>query len=63
MSDEAYDFWVTQIGTLYDSAVWKEVMAANGIAPLDLRGPEFEAFVGESVAGITEISKQIGIIQ
>ena len=63
MSDEAYEFWVAQIGTLYESAVWKDVMAANGLAPLDLRGADFEAFVGESVANITKISKQIGIIQ
>lgn len=63
MSDEAYDYWVEQIGTMYDSPEWLEVMQANGLAPLDLRGAEFQEFVAESVANITEISKQIGIIQ
>ncbi|WP_417307871.1 Bug family tripartite tricarboxylate transporter substrate binding protein [Devosia sp.] len=63
MSDEAYDYWVTQIGTLYESDEWKTVMANNGLAPLDLRGAAFEEFVADSVASITEISKEIGIIQ
>ena len=63
MSDEAYDHWVKQIGTLYASDAWKQVMAANGLAPLDLSGDEFQSFVADSVANITEISKQIGIIQ
>jgi putative tricarboxylic transport membrane protein len=63
MSDEAYVYWVDSIGTVYDSAEWKAVMAQNGLAPLDLRGPEFEAFVAESIASITDLSKQIGLIQ
>lgn len=63
MSDEAYDYWVAQIGSLYDSDAWKAVMEANGLAPLDLRGDDFQAFVSESVASITAISKEIGIIQ
>lgn len=63
MSDEAYDYWVAQIGSLYDSDAWKAIMEANGLAPLDLRGDDFQAFVSESVASITAISKEIGIIQ
>lgn len=63
MSDEAYDFWVNAIGAMYDSAEWKAVMAQNGLAPLNLRGKEFQAFVAESVASITELSKQIGLIK
>jgi putative tricarboxylic transport membrane protein len=38
-------------------------MAQNGIAPLDLQGAEFEAFVADSVAQIQEISREIGIIK
>jgi putative tricarboxylic transport membrane protein len=63
MSDEAYAYWVDQVGKLYESGTWKDVMAANGPAPLDLRGADFEEFVAGSVADIAEISKQIGIIQ
>jgi putative tricarboxylic transport membrane protein len=63
MSDEAYDYWVDAVAKLYASDEWKQVMASNGIAPLDLQGGEFEAFVAESVASIEEISKEIGIIK
>ncbi|SDD55949.1 Bug family tripartite tricarboxylate transporter substrate binding protein [Ruegeria marina] len=63
MSDEAYDEWVSKIGELYASDQWKEVMAANGLAPLDLQGDDFQDFVEESVARIQTISREIGIIK
>ncbi|MCB4455665.1 Bug family tripartite tricarboxylate transporter substrate binding protein [Leisingera sp. McT4-56] len=63
MSDEAYDAWVSKIGDLYASDEWKEVMAANGLAPLDLQGAAFQEFVAGSVAQIQSISKEIGIIK
>lgn len=59
MSDEAYDYWVNAIGTLYDSAEWKDVMVTNGLAPLDLRGPDFEKFVAESVQEIADLTAAI----
>ena len=62
MSDEAYDAWVEKIAALYASDEWKDVMAANGLAPLDLQGDDFQAFVTESVAQIEAISREIGII-
>ena len=63
MSDAAYDYWVNNITTLYASDEWKGIMDANGLAPLDLAGAEFESFVGESVDRIEALSKEIGIIQ
>ncbi len=62
MSDEAYDAWVSAIGDLYASDEWKEIMANNGLAPLNLQGDEFQSFVSDSVAQIQQISKEIGII-
>ena len=63
MSDEAYAAWVTLIAELYASDEWKKVMAANGLAPLDLQGEAFQEFVAGSVAQIQAISKEIGIIK
>lgn len=63
MSDEAYDYWVDAIGQVYASDEWKQIMEQNGIAPLDLQGEAFEASVAQSVAEITELSRQIGLIQ
>jgi putative tricarboxylic transport membrane protein len=63
MSDDAYKFWVKQIGAVYDSAQWKATMASNGLAPLNSRGADFNAFVKESVEEIQAISKEIGLIK
>lgn len=63
MSDEAYNEWVSKIADLYASDAWKETMAANGLAPLDLQGDAFQEFVTNSVAQIQSISKEIGIIK
>ncbi|SHE32206.1 putative tricarboxylic transport membrane protein [Ruegeria intermedia] len=63
MSDEAYNDWVSKIAQLYASDEWKDVMAANGLAPLDLQGEDFQNFVADSVAQIQAISKEIGIIK
>jgi len=63
MTDEAYGDWVGKIGDLYASDEWKEVMATNGLAPLDLQGADFQNFVAESVGQIQTISKEIGIIK
>ena len=63
MSDEAYDYWVETIGKVYASDEWKQSMADSGLAPLDLQGAEFEAFVAESVSSITDLSRQIGLIK
>ncbi|WP_170349510.1 MULTISPECIES: Bug family tripartite tricarboxylate transporter substrate binding protein [Ruegeria] len=63
MTDDAYGDWVGKIGDLYASDEWKEVMAANGLAPLDLQGADFQNFVAESVGQIQTISKEIGIIK
>ena len=63
MSDEAYDYWVNAVSKVYASDEWKEIMAQNGLAPLDLQGDEFQAFVKESIDSITDLSKQIGIVK
>ncbi|RVV97695.1 tripartite tricarboxylate transporter substrate binding protein [Mesobaculum littorinae] len=63
MSDEAYDWWVGELGALYASDAWKTVMENNGLADLDLQGDEFEEFVAGSVSEIEEISREIGLIQ
>ena len=61
--DDAYAFWVETIGKVYDSEEWKAIMASNGLAPLNLRGEEFQKFVAENVKEIEDLSREIGILQ
>jgi putative tricarboxylic transport membrane protein len=63
MSDDAYNFWVKSLGTVYDSKEWKSIMASQGMEPLNLRGADFEKFVKESVDEIQALSREIGIIK
>ena len=63
MSDEAYGFWVDAVSKVYASDEWQTIMAESGLAPLSLSGDDFQAFVADSVASITAISKEIGILQ
>ncbi|MCL5776816.1 tripartite tricarboxylate transporter substrate-binding protein [Limibaculum sp. FT325] len=63
MSDEAHAYWVERVATVYASPEWKAVMAQNGLAPLDLSGDAFRAFVADSIASIAEISREIGLIK
>ncbi|MEQ8968696.1 MAG: tripartite tricarboxylate transporter substrate-binding protein [Azospirillaceae bacterium] len=63
MSDEAYDWWVAQLDEMYATEEWKQVMADNGLADLDLHGEEFASFVAESISQIETISTEIGLIE
>ncbi|MEZ5702846.1 MAG: tripartite tricarboxylate transporter substrate-binding protein [Burkholderiaceae bacterium] len=63
MNDDAYNFWVKSLGAVYDSKEWKDIMANNGMAPLNLRGAAFQKFVKESVDEIHDLSLEIGIVK
>jgi putative tricarboxylic transport membrane protein len=63
MTDAAYDWWSKAIGDVYASAEWKGVMEQSGLAPLDLRGAEFDAFVGDSIDQVAKLSREIGLLK
>ncbi len=63
MSDDAYGFWVDAVKTVYASDEWKDIMANNGLMPLDLSGDAFQTFVADQVAKTQELSKEIGLIK
>jgi len=63
MSDDAYNYWANAIAKTYASPQWKQTMAKNGLAPLDLTGKEFQSFVSGSIASIQDLSRQIGLIK
>jgi putative tricarboxylic transport membrane protein len=63
MSDDAYAFWADAVKTVYDSDEWKEIMANNGLMPLDLSGDAFQAFVADQVQKTQDLSKEIGLLK
>ncbi|MFD1796218.1 tripartite tricarboxylate transporter substrate binding protein [Paracoccus aurantiacus] len=63
ISDEDYNKWVDWLKQVGDSEQWKQEMAANGLAPYNVYGADFEKFVAENVAEIQGIAKEIGLLQ
>ncbi|ALM51967.1 hypothetical protein BJB45_05105 [Halomonas huangheensis] len=61
ISDEAYEYWVNAIDTLYESEEWKEVMANNGLMPFHYSGEEFKEFMAQQVKDIAELSAELGM--
>ena len=63
VSDEAYDRWVTDLESLYESEGWQTAATESGLVPIWRGGPEFEAYVREQEEQMAEISRDIGIIE
>jgi len=63
ISDDAFNGWATKLQAVADSAEWKAVMEANGLAPFTLVGAEFQGWIDGVVADTTALSREIGVIQ
>ncbi|MDB6178368.1 tripartite tricarboxylate transporter substrate-binding protein [Paracoccus sp. Z330] len=63
ISDERYDEWVDALQKVGASDEWQQVMAENGLAPYDVFGADFEAFVADNIAQIQDVSKEIGLLK
>lgn len=63
ISNEAKQYWVDAIDTLYASDEWKKVMKNNGLMPFHMSGDEFEQYVDDEIKRITELSQEIGLIK
>ncbi|MFC3285942.1 Bug family tripartite tricarboxylate transporter substrate binding protein [Litchfieldella rifensis] len=59
--DDAKQYWIDSMNTLYESDEWKQVMMDNGLMPFHLSGEEFTNFVTEQIASIEQISSDLGI--
>ncbi|WP_082926084.1 Bug family tripartite tricarboxylate transporter substrate binding protein [Halomonas sp. G11] len=63
ISDEAKQYWVDAMDTIYASDEWKNVMQQNGLMPFHMSAGEFETFVKEQIKDIEQLSTDIGLIQ
>ncbi|SDD77538.1 putative tricarboxylic transport membrane protein [Paracoccus isoporae] len=63
ISDEDYDKWVDWLQQVGASDQWQTVMEENGLAPYDIFGADFEAFVADNIAQIQDVSREIGLLQ
>ena len=63
ISDEAYQKWSDALAAVGDSAEWAEAMEANGLAPFNKVGDDFQSYVDGVIGEIETLSKEIGVIQ
>lgn len=63
ISDDDFNAWAEKLQAVADSAEWKAVMEANGLAPFTKVGGDFQAWVDGVVAETTTLSREIGVIQ
>ena len=63
ISDEDYMRWSDALGQVGESEEWAEAMAANGLAPFNLVGPEFAGWLDGVIGEIEQLSREIGVIQ
>ncbi len=63
ISDDDYMRWSDALRQVGDSPEWAEAMAANGLAPFNLVGPEFAGWLDGVIGEIEQLSREIGVIQ
>ena len=63
VTDEAYERWVSDLNSLYESEGWQKAATESGLVPLWRGGEDFEAYVREQETQMAEISRDIGIIE
>lgn len=63
VSDEAYDWWVSQFEALYQSPEFQQVRAEQGLFEFNLAGEPLDAYVRESVVEMRELARSTGLIE
>ncbi|SIO07537.1 Bug family tripartite tricarboxylate transporter substrate binding protein [Vannielia litorea] len=62
-SDEAKEFWKNAIMTMAEDQGFQDALEAAAIEPFNNFGDDMHAFVAQTIADVTKLSKEIGIIQ
>ena len=63
ISDEAYQQWSDGLAKVAASAEWAAAMEANGLAPFNKVGDDFQGYVDGVIEEIATLSREIGVIQ
>eukprot|EP00003_Mantamonas_plastica_P017782 TRINITY_DN29353_c0_g1_i1.p1 TRINITY_DN29353_c0_g1~~TRINITY_DN29353_c0_g1_i1.p1 ORF type:complete len:326 (-),score=59.63 TRINITY_DN29353_c0_g1_i1:734-1711(-) len=61
--EEAKQYWVDAVETLYASDEWRKIMVSNGLIPFHPPADEFETFVRDQVQDIENLSREIGLLK
>ncbi len=62
-SDASYKKWTEALRQVGSSAEWKQAMMANGLAPFNKVGPDFQNYVDGVIAEVREMSLELGVMK
>ena len=62
-SDESYKNWTEALRKVGESPEWAAAMKANGLAPFNKVGPNFQDYVVSVMAEIRALSKELGVMK
>ncbi len=63
IAEADYDKWSGALAAVGASDEWAAAMQANGLAPFNMVGKDFQDYVNKVVGEIRELSRRIGVIQ
>ena len=59
-SEASYKKWTEALRKVGASAEWKEAMMANGLAPFNKVGPDFQSYVDGVIGEVRAMSTELG---
>ena len=63
VSDDTFKMWADRLQKVADSDEWKQIMAANGLAPFTKVGDDFQNYIDGIVTEVRTMSQKLGVIQ
>ena len=62
-SQASYETWTEALRKVGASQEWKDAMMANGLAPFNKVGPDFQSYVDGVIAEVREMSVELGVMK
>ncbi|MGB0635768.1 MAG: Bug family tripartite tricarboxylate transporter substrate binding protein [Paracoccaceae bacterium] len=62
-SDASYAKWTEALRKVGASQEWKDAMMANGLAPFNKVGDDFQSYLAQVIAEVKTLSKELGVIK
>ena len=62
-SDASYKAWTEALRKVGASKEWKAAMEANGLAPFNMVGPDFQSYVGGVMKEVKAMSVELGVMK
>jgi putative tricarboxylic transport membrane protein len=62
-SESSYKKWTEALRKVGASKEWKDAMMANGLAPFNKVGPDFQSYVDGTISEVRAMSTELGVMK